>query len=301
MLAWGAEVARHARLAEELRLPAFQWYTPLRGAVDAMLAGRYDEAKRLADEAEEAGVRAGDRNAQLFAGMVVFCGQLEREAYNEIDIKFIEDKIANSPVGLAYRGSYAWILAGLGDSARAHRELDEVMALPHPFDANWLSAQAECAETSVLLDDPTHAATLYDRLAPYAGRPATAGRAVSSYGAIDRALGGLAALLGRENYAARHLQDAVRINEALGCTVWRSRAERWLTPVSWSRVEPSDERVSPIALGSRRRVDRRDLECASVRRRRASCRRSSLDGIQPHAHGEHHQIGQPDPMFARRS
>ena len=37
---------------------------------------------------------------------------------------------------------------------------------------------------------------LYERLAPYAGRPATSGRAVSSYGAVDRRLGGLAAVLG---------------------------------------------------------------------------------------------------------
>jgi hypothetical protein len=70
--------------------------------------------------------------------------------------------------------------------------------------------------------------TLYERLAPYAGRPATAGRAISSYGAIDRALGGLAALLGREDDAVRHLEDAIRINAALGCTVWRMHAQRQL-------------------------------------------------------------------------
>ena len=33
MAAWQEEIARHARLAEELRLPAFQWYTPLWAAV----------------------------------------------------------------------------------------------------------------------------------------------------------------------------------------------------------------------------------------------------------------------------
>ena len=231
MQAWRKDVARHTRLAEELRLPAFQWYTPLWAAVDAMLAGRYDEAERLAEEAEEAGARAGDRNAELFPAMVRFCGQLEREAFDEIPLEFVEDKIANSPAGPAYRGSYAWILAGLGETERARAELAEAMALPHPFDANWLSLQAECAETSALLDDATHAVTLYDRLAPYAGRPATAGRAVSSYGAVDRALGGLALLLGRNDDAARHLRDAIRVNEALGCTVWRTQAERQLARI----------------------------------------------------------------------
>jgi tetratricopeptide (TPR) repeat protein len=232
MPAWREERARHARLAEELRLPVFQWYTPLWAATEAVLAGRYDEAERLSAEAQEAGVRAGDRNAELFTGMVLFWGQLQREAYEEADVAFVEDKIAHSPAGIAYRGSYAWILAGRGQSDRAREELRACMARPHPFDANWLSLQAECAEASMRLGDVTHAATLYERLAPYAGRPATAGRAVISYGAIDRALGGLAALLGREADAVRHLTDAVRLNNALGCSVWSQHAERHLTLIA---------------------------------------------------------------------
>ncbi len=169
--AWREEAARHARLAEELRLPAFQWYTPLWAAVEAVLAGRYGDADRLSAQAEEAGVRAGDRNAELFAGMVRFCGQLEREAFDEIDVAFVEDKIANSPAGIAYRGSYAWVLAGLGETERAREELHTAVELPHPFDANWLSAQAELAETSILLGDSTHAAAIYERLELYAGAP----------------------------------------------------------------------------------------------------------------------------------
>ncbi|MEA2146470.1 MAG: hypothetical protein QOG59_2057, partial [Solirubrobacteraceae bacterium] len=105
-------------------------------------------------------------------------------------------------------------------------ELHVTVALPYPFDANWLSLQAELAEASVLLGDATYAATIYERLAPYAGRPITAGRAVSSYGAADRALGGLAALLGREADAVRHLEDAIRLNDTFGFVVWRARAER---------------------------------------------------------------------------
>jgi hypothetical protein len=194
-----------------------------------MLAGRYEDVERLSAEAVQAGVRAGDRNAELFAGMVCFCGQIQREAFDEIDIAFIEGKIAHSPAGIAYRGSYAWILAGLQQTERARDVLHATMELPHAFDANWLSLQAELAEASVLLKDATFAAALYARLTPYAGRPVTAGRAVTSYGAVDRWLGGLAALLGRDADAARHLEDAVRLNETFGCVVWRTRTERDLS------------------------------------------------------------------------
>jgi tetratricopeptide (TPR) repeat protein len=232
MPAWREEGARHARAAEELRLPTFQWYTPLWAAAEAMLDGRYDEAERLATAAEDAGRRAGDRNAELFAGLVRFCGRLERGAFDELPLDFVEDKITNSPAGTAYRGGYTWTLAGLGEAERARRELNTVMALPHAFDANWLSLQVECAEASVLLDDPTHAPVLYERLAPYAGRPATAGRAVCSYGAVDRPLGGLAALLGRTTDAMRHLENAIQINDTLGCPVWRDHAEQHLKRIS---------------------------------------------------------------------
>jgi hypothetical protein len=91
-----------------------------------------------------------------------------------------------------------------------------------------MSAQAECAEASVVLGDAAFAAVLYERLLPYAGRPATAARAVVSYGAVDRHLGGLAALLGRQDKARRHLRAAIVRNHELGCTVWAEHAERWL-------------------------------------------------------------------------
>ncbi|MEA2394150.1 MAG: hypothetical protein QOJ82_2041, partial [Solirubrobacteraceae bacterium] len=240
------EIARHARLADDLRLPIYQWYTPLWAAVDAVLAGRFAEAERLIAEAQEAGVRAGDRNAELFGGMARFGSQLERGEFDQIDVAFVEDKIANSPAGPAYRGSHAWILAALGEAERACTELAAAMAHPHAFDANWLSAQAECAEACVLLGDTTHAATLYDRLAPYAGRPATAGRAAISYGAVDRHLGGLAALLGRDDEAVGHLQAAIRRNDEMGCTVWRLHAQRWL-----HRIAPEDPLVASAAETAR--------------------------------------------------
>ena len=100
------------------------------------------------------------------------------------------------------------------------------MGFTHAFDANWLSLQTELAEASVLIADDTFAATLYERLAPYAGRPVTAGRAVCNYGAVDLTLGHLASVLGRNGDAVRHLEDAIRLNDRFGCVVWRARAER---------------------------------------------------------------------------
>ena len=224
------EMARHARLADELRLPSFQWYTPLWAAVEALLAGRFDEAERLAAEAREQGVRAGDGNAELFADMLLFTGQLERGEFDEVDLAFIEDKIANSPAGPAYAASYAWVLAGRGRDrpgardARRTRSPTRTRSTP-----TGCPPRPSAPRRASLLGDATHAAVVYERLLPYAGRPATAGRAVTSYGAVDRHLGGLAALLGRRDDAVRHLRAAIARNHELGCTVWAEHAERELS------------------------------------------------------------------------
>jgi tetratricopeptide (TPR) repeat protein len=183
---------------------------------------------------------------ELFAGMARFGAQLERGEFDRIDVAFVEDKIATSPAGPAYRGSYAWILAALGETERAGTELAAAMAYSHALDANWLSVQAECAEACVLLGDTARAAALYDRLAPYAGRPATAGRATISYGAVDRPLGGLAPLLGRHDDAVGHLRAAIRRNDELGATVWRLHAQRRL-----HRIAPEDPLVASAAETAR--------------------------------------------------
>ena len=195
-----------------------------------MLDGRYEEAESLTAEAEAAGTRAGDRNAELFASMVRFNAQIQREEFDAVGLDFLQDKIAHSPAGPAYRSSYAWLLAALGETERANAELDAVMAWRQAFDANWMSSQAESAEACILLGARNHASALYERLLPYAGRPATSGRAVTSFGAVDRHLGGLAALLGRDEDAERHLLAGIARDEEMGCTVWaargRSRLER---------------------------------------------------------------------------
>jgi hypothetical protein len=222
------EIARHARLAEELRLPSFTWYAPLWAATRAALAGRFAEAERLAAEARAAGERAGDGNAELFAGMVRELIHCQRGDFARTDMDFLLDKVANSPAGPAYQGYLVWTLAALGRENEARRNLEEWLRRDLAFDANWISAQAEAAEALVLLGDPTHARRIHDRLAPYAGRPATSGRAVMSYGAIDRHLGGLAALLGDTAAAIAHLRAGIDRDAELGCAVWRLHGLRAL-------------------------------------------------------------------------
>jgi hypothetical protein len=220
---WWAEVEAHGRLAVQLRLPAYRWYTPLWEAVRAQSEGRFADSHPLIEEARADGERAGDRNAELFAGMLAAQETVLRGEMAELDQAFLLDKVAHSPAAMAYRTMLAWSLAETGAEDEARRELAMVARAGFadlPFDANWLSAMAETAEACRLLGARAVAAEAYARLAPYRSRIAAAGRAVGSYGVVERPLGLLAATIGRHAEAIAHLEAAVAADEALGFAPW---------------------------------------------------------------------------------
>jgi tetratricopeptide (TPR) repeat protein len=232
MVEWRAEVARHSELAARLKMPTYTWYTPLWAAVEAVHAGRWDEAAELRERAREEGLRAGDRNADLFAEMLVFDEVIMRGTWDMLDQALLHEKIEHSPASGAWRASYAWLLACTGREAAAREQFalvsaDDFAALP--FDANWPSGMGELASACLELGDPELAAPVYDRLLPYADVALTSGRSIGSFGSTQRLLGGLAALLGRPDEARARLEVAIRRNDATGFTVWADHARRALT------------------------------------------------------------------------
>ena len=161
------EMARHARLADELRLPVFQWYTPLWAAVEAMLARRL--RRRPSGWPPRRGRRACARaiaTPTLFADMVVFSVQIQRGEFDQVDLAFIEDKMATSAAGPAYACSYAWVLAGRGEADRARRALD-ARDRPRARLRRQLAVRARpsARRRASRSATATHAAGLYDRLA----------------------------------------------------------------------------------------------------------------------------------------
>ncbi len=67
-----------------------------------------------------------------------------------------------------------------------------------------------------------------------------------SYGAIDRHLGGLAAVLGRRDAAIAHLRAAIDRNAELGCRVWRLHSQ-----IALQRLAPEDALSAEIAAAAR--------------------------------------------------
>lgn len=91
-------------------------------------------------------------------------------------------------------------------------------------DNEWLLGISLASEACALLRDSSAAATLYEQLAPFAGRHVI-GHGEGSVGAVDRYLGLLAATLGRLDDAERHLSVAIEVNEGMGAKPWTALSQ----------------------------------------------------------------------------
>ena len=118
--------------------------------------------------------------------------------------------------------------------------------------------------------DPPYAA------APFAGRHAI-GHTEGSVGSVDRYLGLLAAALGHHDDAARHLEDAVQVNERMGARPWTAHS-RATWPLSCVRAMRRATRLEPPT--SRQRRSRSPARWACLPSRRASWRTRRSPGAR---------------------
>jgi hypothetical protein len=211
-----ADVEAMAPLAAELRQPAQNWFVAERRAVLALHEGRLAEADVLIEEALRIGREAMGWNA-------VVCHLLQTVVLRRLQGRLPEVEAAARAAAEEYAPSYpicrcahVHVLAALGRSCEASAGLaalapDSFAALD--FDETWLAAVAFLAEAAHDLRDAEHAATLYERLAPYADRVAACTPEIT-LGAVARYLGLLAATCGRS--AVAHLEDAVAYNTRIG-------------------------------------------------------------------------------------
>ena len=92
-------------------------------------------------------------------------------------------------------------------------------------DEEWLVSICLLAETCVILDDTGRAAPLYELLLPYGSLNAVAVPELA-LDSTSRPLGILATMLGRFEDAARHFEEALRMNERMGARPWLAHTQK---------------------------------------------------------------------------
>jgi hypothetical protein len=186
----------------------------------------------LLDRAVALGERVGDGNAGLVSRLGLFQRALVEQAWEDIPLDYIAERVRTSPAGWAYRQSYIWILAALGREDEARAELAVVRAAGGPSawprDTNWLSAILELSEAAWLLRDRELGAELHALAAPFADRIVSSTRALHVMGSVAGLLARLEDLLGERRAAAAHYADSIERCRRAGAPVWALRDQRRL-------------------------------------------------------------------------
>jgi predicted ATPase len=223
-----ADVAAHARLAEELPAAINRWAVMTMRALRGLLYGSFDDAEQLANEALS--LQAGRPNVMFTHLVQVALLRWEQGRLEELRDEL--QRVVEQFPGAAF--ARAWLSLAEAevdhiDKARSGlRSLAEQLP-ERPRDGIWMPAVALASVLSVRLNEPEAAAGLYSLLAPFAQHVIsfTAPHPVACHGSASFYLGLLATLTGQWMAAGDHFETAIRVHERLeaGPLLARTRYE----------------------------------------------------------------------------
>jgi DNA-binding CsgD family transcriptional regulator len=195
------------------------------------VAEHYASALALCDgdvaEAEAAAARSHEwsrlltgRDASGVYGIQMF--SIRREQGRLGELAPVIRMLATTDRPDAWRPGLTAMLAELGMEKEAGRELARIRAdgLDQLRASLWLASLTYLADACAALRAAELAADVYSELLPSAGENVMIGHLVSCYGATDRYLGMLAAVLGEWADAEAHFEAALDLNARLGAQTW---------------------------------------------------------------------------------
>ena len=250
-----ADIAAHARLADELRMPVHQWNsTTMRGML-ALLHGSFDEAEQLAQQALSL---QPDRPTAQFANLYQLAlirweqdrlGEL-RSAWQRLVEQFPQVALARAWLALVE------VQVGHDDIARTElRTVVNALADP-PRDGLWLPTLPVASLVCARLNDSDAAASLYPILLPYAERNITFGvpQPVICLGSASLHLALLATVTCRWEVAETHFAAAQLAHDRLRARAFHARADYESARMLIRRGRATDrgqaERLLDRALGT---------------------------------------------------
>jgi hypothetical protein len=236
-----ADIAVHARLAEELPMAIHRWAAVTMRALQALLHGSFEDAERLADEALS--LQPGRPNV-----MFTHIDQMALLRWEQGRLGELRDDwqgVADQFPLAAFAGAWRSLAdAELGHRDEARRGLWSLTEqLPErPRDGIWLAAVALTSLLAAHLDEPEAAGSLDQLLAPYAGHVIafTAPHPVVCLGSASFYLGLLATVRARWTEAADHFEAAIRAHDRLGAGPLLARTRHAYARMLLARGQATD-------------------------------------------------------------
>ncbi|GAA2884478.1 BTAD domain-containing putative transcriptional regulator [Streptosporangium fragile] len=196
------------------------------------LAGRFDEAEDLYDEAEQRARGIG----MWYAGAVVTTGRilLHYQRGSMADTGPLIDSIAGIHRTMDHDARILQLCAQ-GRTGDAWKLVENGWPSP-PRDWSWLTMTCLQGAAQAALGDVPACQVSYSALLPHSGR-ISVGSAIAPIGPVDWFLALLASALGDHGAATRHLVALVRQASRAGLPAWRERAMTaagFISPTWWS-------------------------------------------------------------------
>lgn len=188
--------------------------------------GRFEDAEALADEANALTTFLSGTDAEGGYGVQIFT--LRREQGRLDEARPLVEAVARlGQEGATWRPALTVLYAELGRLDDAARELQHLVAdglRAVPRDSLYCGSLSYMADAAVAVGDREAAQVLYDELSPYRHLVVQVGSHLAAYGAADRYLGELAALLGRVRDAETHFEAALRLDDRAHMPVWSAHS-----------------------------------------------------------------------------
>ncbi len=226
-----AALALASSLAEDIGLPFPKCLALQAQCAQVLVSGDADEADRLGMEALQIGMATGQPDALMMFGANLMGVRWHQGRLSET-LPLIEQAAADNPGLPAFMALRALVLceSGMHDDARPLLEMARAADF-HRLANGSISPTTTSlwAEVAALLGDVDAAATLYERMAPYEVQGVAAGGTFT--GTVGMFLARLAAVLGRQQDALDHFEQADRQVRALGAPFWQASNQ-----VEWARL-----------------------------------------------------------------
>jgi DNA-binding NarL/FixJ family response regulator len=244
------QLATHTRLAQEVQQSHYiyrsVWYQTMR----ALLAGRFTEGERLAQQALVIGQRLHAEGVEGIFGMQMVTLCREQGRLHEL-APVVRHFVRQHGAASSWRPGLALIYSELGREREARAAFEDLAAHDFadlPQDSLWLTCVAYLAEVCAFLHDAPRAARLYQLLLPYKRQTIVAGAAHVCYGAASHYLGMLAATMERWEEAAQHFEAALAMHTRMGARPWLAHTQHEYAKMLLARNQPGDREETTALL-----------------------------------------------------
>jgi len=221
-----AAIASCERVAKDLDVPQYLWYTKTFRAMRKLMQGDFAATHQLAKESHELGEKHGDENVLHSRACQTTCVFIEQDQAAAA-LPAISSMTVRRPLVRAWR-------AGTGYIHLTSHQPEEAQTILDTFDDGELqllfretggsAGIAFLAEIAAKTGNSTQRSALYTLCSRAPERGATLGFAIAYFGCFARYAGLLAHSLGLSTEAIEHLGNAVQIEKKRGATIYHAHA-----------------------------------------------------------------------------